>query len=288
MKRISAKTLVGNIRAGLDDSALMERHRLTHESLQYVLTKLVQEGLVSSMELYERTTLSDSSITRSFKETSESVLRCPSCGKEVSGQLDRCPCCETIEMDAKIELLVDVDPSANPSTTPIYSHARTGPISEHTVAAMVDGLFEHKAESNSSEGTHPSKAKKNSRNRVLLKAASRGPLRSVKQLLNKGADVNARGKYRSTPLMRSSFKGHSDISRLLLEHGADVNAANALGNTALIVAATFGHTEIVALLLAKGANVSARNADGKTPLKYAKEKGHGKAAELLQRYGAKE
>jgi hypothetical protein len=288
MRRISARTLVNHIRAGMDDSTLMEKHELTHEGLREVFSRLVQEGLVSSMELFERTSLSESSLTRSFKDTGGSVLKCPSCGYELSGQLDRCPHCEKTEPNSDVELLVDMARSADPLAMSDNSNSGTSPISENTVASMVDGLFERSLESESTVTTNPSAVENNSKNRALLKAASRGPYRFVEQLLNGGTDVNARGKHGSTPLMRSSFKNHVDISRLLIERGAEVDATNEHGNTPLIVAAMFGHMEIAALLISKGANVNSRNVDRKTPLKYAKERGHRKVAELLSRYGAQE
>ncbi len=45
----------------------------------------------------------------------------------------------------------------------------------------------------------------------------------VKLLLEKGADVNAKGEHGWTPLMEAANRGHSEAAKLLLEKGADVN-----------------------------------------------------------------
>jgi hypothetical protein len=43
----------------------------------------------------------------------------------------------------------------------------------------------------------------------------------VHQLLQKGANVNARDHYGHTPLMRAIRYGHVDVVRILMAHGAD-------------------------------------------------------------------
>lgn len=55
----------------------------------------------------------------------------------------------------------------------------------------------------------------------LLSAAAAGDLATVRQLLEAGADVEARGDWGVTPLMEAASRGHAEVARLLLEHGAD-------------------------------------------------------------------
>ena len=91
-------------------------------------------------------------------------------------------------------------------------------------------------------------------NSALVVAAGENDFRQVRNLLEKGADVNAKvGKFAETALTEASSGGHLDVVRLLLEKGADVNAKNAFGHTALMEASQNGHGQIVELLKAHGA-----------------------------------
>jgi ankyrin repeat protein len=46
----------------------------------------------------------------------------------------------------------------------------------------------------------------------------------ARELINKGADVNAQGGVYGSALQAASAKGYFEIIELLLEKGADVNA----------------------------------------------------------------
>jgi ankyrin repeat protein len=72
----------------------------------------------------------------------------------------------------------------------------------------------------------------------------------VKLLLDKGADVNAKGEHGWRPLMEAANRGHSEVTKLLLKKGADVNLKHEYGWTALKIAKGKGNKEIVALLKA--------------------------------------
>ena len=65
---------------------------------------------------------------------------------------------------------------------------------------------------------------------------------------------------------RGDRGGNVDRVRDLLDRGADVNVRNHKGQTALHCAARAGFVEIVDLLLDRGADVSATDDDGRTPL----------------------
>jgi len=68
-----------------------------------------------------------------------------------------------------------------------------------------------------------------------------------------------------------------------LAAGTDVDAKSVQGLTPLHVAAIEGHKEILKLLIAKGADVNAKDKRGRTPLVYAR----GETADLLRKHGAK-
>ena len=110
----------------------------------------------------------------------------------------------------------------------------------------------------------------------INQAADRGNIEAVKQHLDAGTDVNAKGRSGQTPLHDAAINGHKEIAELLISKGADVNAkgggsGGAAGITPLhatVLAASeneiskalpVGHyRETVELLIAKGADVNAK------------------------------
>ena len=76
----------------------------------------------------------------------------------------------------------------------------------------------------------------------LISAARSGKTGSVRALIKRGANVNARDKDRATALMRAIVNGHEDTARLLIKSGADVNLKDNEGTTALMGAAFNGRT----------------------------------------------
>ena len=67
----------------------------------------------------------------------------------------------------------------------------------------------------------------------LVTAIRNGDVRVVRQLLDNGADVNARDAEGNTPLILASFYASPECLELLIEKGADVNSANKAGATPL-------------------------------------------------------
>ena len=65
-KRIFANAVAADVHAGMGDTALMEKYDLNAKQLERVLRRMVDAGLIDHMQLYERTRLSDSLITRLF------------------------------------------------------------------------------------------------------------------------------------------------------------------------------------------------------------------------------
>lgn len=120
---------------------------------------------------------------------------------------------------------------------------------------------------------------------AIHKAAFRGDLTKMKELLAEGADPNMPDEKGLTPLMLATQKKHKDIVELLLSHGADINAKLDYGFTALFYPCMFGDVELAKLLIDNGADVNARE-DGNTPLMWAAFRGHVKIVELLLSNGA--
>jgi uncharacterized protein len=91
----------------------------------------------------------------------------------------------------------------------------------------------------------------------LLAATRKGDVAAVKQLLDQGADVNAKTRYNSTPLFFACDRGHLEVAKLLIERGANLNVKDNFYNaSALSWAMSKKHDAIVELLIDKGVNPS--------------------------------
>ena len=91
----------------------------------------------------------------------------------------------------------------------------------------------------------------------LHKAAKDGDVSEVKELLAKGAEVNAKGKDGETPLHWAALLGHLDVVKELLAKGAEVNAKNKYGYMPLDLAPqALGHQVIKLAQSAKKLNES--------------------------------
>ena len=98
--------------------------------------------------------------------------------------------------------------------------------------------------------------------------------RSCSACSTAGADANERMLNTDTALMMASRTGDVATMKLLLDRGADVNAKETTrGTTALMWAAAQGHAAAVQLLVERGADVSGADESrpGRTgPISYAK------------------
>ncbi len=110
---------------------------------------------------------------------------------------------------------------------------------------------------------------------------------TVRALLDRGANVNAKDKEGVTALMLCSYKCSVEKLRLLLEKNADVNAKNNEGATALLWAATAGNAAAVEVLLDAGADLHAKSVKGRTALMLAIREERVEAVHTLLRKGAK-
>jgi ankyrin repeat protein len=121
---------------------------------------------------------------------------------------------------------------------------------------------------------------------ALARAASRGKVKSVRELLrNRRIRLNRPGTG-SDALLLALGAGHSEVSKALLDAGADPNSVDADGRTALMYAVTSGRTSLVRLLLQRGAHPHQKDLDGQTALMAAVHVHHLGAARLLLAKGA--
>ncbi|KAJ5504613.1 NACHT nucleoside triphosphatase [Penicillium fimorum] len=120
----------------------------------------------------------------------------------------------------------------------------------------------------------------------LYYACFSGLVAPARNLIDKGADVNAQGGWYGNALQAASQRGHQDIVNLLLDKGADVNVQGGSDGNALYNASEGGHQNIVNLLLDKGANVNAQGGRYRNALHAASQGGHQDIVNLLLDKGA--
>jgi ankyrin repeat protein len=194
--KISAREIADDIKSGLSDSELESKFNLSPDGLQYVLRRLLEAGVITQFELYERTPLTESDVMRAFSPE-DHVFKCPVCGKTIPPDADECPNCEEITEKFEKKFLLE--------TLDIV-----------TVGEDVDDqdteTFEHN----------------------LFESCRRGDAEEVKRFLDLGADANATLPDGTTSLMIAAEAGNEKILDLLLQFEANVNACDETGATAII------------------------------------------------------
>lgn len=99
---------------------------------------------------------------------------------------------------------------------------------------------------------------------ALLHAVAAEDHESIRDLLSKGADINATDEDDRTALHIAIFTDNADVAEILIHHGADVNATtNSWKETPLHDATT---RQTIQVLVENGADVNARDLLGQTSL----------------------
>jgi len=115
----------------------------------------------------------------------------------------------------------------------------------------------------------------------LIEAAEEGDINKMKIQLREGANINTRGKDRTTALMIVVSKGYKEATKFLISKNADVNKQDKDGYSALLWAAQDNRIEILEILLKAKPNVNIQNKVGYTPLITASILNHIKVVEML-------
>lgn len=100
----------------------------------------------------------------------------------------------------------------------------------------------------------------------LFIAVENGNKAIVETLIRFGANVNVRDSDGRTPLMLIDDDADDGLVELLVQNGAKLNLADSEGSTALIIAADRGELKTVKALIAAGARVNIQNKEGRTAL----------------------
>ncbi len=113
--------------------------------------------------------------------------------------------------------------------------------------------------SGSSSDPAAGRADSSSLDRDLLNAAFNGDTAKIQDLLDKGANIEARSRDGSTALIAAAGNGKAEAVKLLLDKCASIEARDNDGETALFSAARYAKPEVVKLLLDNGANIETKN-----------------------------
>jgi len=112
----------------------------------------------------------------------------------------------------------------------------------------------------------------------LMLAALGGHLDTVKQLVERGADVNKPGW---APLHYAATHGHVAVMYLLLERSAYIDAVSPNGTTPLMMAAFYGTPSAVKLLLEAGADPLLKNQQELSAIDFAQRANRADSAEII-------
>jgi len=116
----------------------------------------------------------------------------------------------------------------------------------------------------------------------VLWAAKYGDASALRTVLIAGADTETRDPGNGwTPLIWASVRGFEDCVVILVDRGADLEARGRRGQTALILATRWGQTDAAHSLLANGANASGKDNDGWSALLWASFLGREQIARAL-------
>jgi len=72
-RKISAKPFIRDLRQGMGDWELMKKYDLSDTQLHKVFQRLVDSGAIDEMELFMRTTLTDSIVSKAFVESQDAI-----------------------------------------------------------------------------------------------------------------------------------------------------------------------------------------------------------------------
>lgn len=267
-KKIKAKEIVEDVRSGLSDAEIRDKHGLTELQMEHAFSKLLQIGALTQYDFEQRT---------DGQEVKAKVqITCGSCGKTYSDELGQCPECG-LSRDAGRE--PPIKPIRPLSIKPPGSARRLGLIIGATVIllAVLGGLgayFWMKTMQSTAVGTEPARkhflslqelAQAYADQNEMSGLVAMGTVEEVKSVANKpefqvdAPDIDGR-----TLLMVAVEYGRLEIADFLLYHGANIYAVDLEGNTPAILATKKGLPDILRLLVGKGYDVDFKNRRGES------------------------
>jgi ankyrin repeat protein len=162
-------------------------------------------------------------------------------------------------------------PPAGPGTTALINAVRAGDLAK--ISSELAG------------GADVNERDRTGQRTALHWAAKGGNRAAMEKLFEAKADPNVKDRQGRSPLW-GAVETDLETVKLLLDKGADVNARDQINSSPLLWAAGFGKPETVGFLITKGADVKATDDNGWTPLIWAAGLGQPQTVELLVKAGA--
>ena len=102
---------------------------------------------------------------------------------------------------------------------------------------------------------------------ALFPACRRGHVGIVKELIERGANVNHANRSGETPLVMACRQGRFGVIRALIQSGANVNHINKYGESPLLIVSRRSRHKVIRMLVESGADVNYCDPlNGETPL----------------------
>ena len=82
----------------------------------------------------------------------------------------------------------------------------------------------------------------------LCNAIKNNDIQKTRELISRGAAINAKNSNGRTPLMEAAVRGYTETAKFLIGVGADINAKSNKGETALSLASSYNNDSITQLI----------------------------------------
>lgn len=99
-------------------------------------------------------------------------------------------------------------------------------------------------------------------NSAVMKASREGQTKIVKELIEKGVNLDIKNVDGNSALWNACFASSFDCFQALIDAGIEIDSKNDNGVTALMYCASAGKDDFVKLLLENGADATLENLDG--------------------------
>jgi uncharacterized paraquat-inducible protein A len=86
-RRVTARDILRDVRAGISDSELMDKYKLSAQGLQSVFHKMINAGLITELELEDRVPVNERTVDLG-------LFICPACGNIQGKEFTKCPRCD--------------------------------------------------------------------------------------------------------------------------------------------------------------------------------------------------
>ncbi len=200
---LDLKKLANDLLSGMEDAELMKKYHIPPDGLEPLFNRLLEAGLLTEEEFYERILQAESEVIAPPPDTSTTPVRKP----KKEGLEKRLI---LAAKDGKLDKLgMHLDKGADVNGRDDFGDTALLVAADGGHYAVVKLLIERGAEVNITDSANDT---------PLTLAAARKHVEVVKLLLAKGADAEAKNNRGETALSIASAKGFKEVRETLLGH----------------------------------------------------------------------